>query len=373
MAVFGTNEPIEVGKLYGSIESGTARMYYQPPTTHPGDHLSQRAIGDAIDWFQKTLKGGNGLDPANQVWFWKETGTLLAFIGLIMFMVAIGGLLLGTRAFAWLDEPLPTARPNRGIGWWIGALLMVVIPILTYYKFNHLADAPWAPTALFPQNLTTGIMFWAVLNGLISLVLFLVWHFVWNRKAGSTAENYGVSGPRGIEWGRIGWSFVLAVLIAFLAYLMLALADFLFKVDFRYWIMALKLMSPLQFRIFLGYLIPFAFFFLVLATVLHGEMRLGDDVPLWKAILVNVGLLIVGFIILLVTQYIPLLSGGTLLSPAEPLLTIVAWQFLPLLAIAAIFSTYFFRRTGRIYVGAFLTAIFVTWYIVASQATHFAF
>ncbi len=47
-------------------------------TTHPGDHISREAIGYAIDWFQKTLKGGNGLPPANQTWPWKELGTFVA-------------------------------------------------------------------------------------------------------------------------------------------------------------------------------------------------------------------------------------------------------------------------------------------------------
>ena len=148
--------------------------------------------------------------------------------------------------------------------------------------------------------------------------------------------------------------------------------DFFFKVDFRFWMVGFKLMSPLQFRIFLSYLIPFTIFFLVLATALHGQMRLGDTVSLGRAMLVNVALLIAGFIILLLVQYIPLFSGGTM-PFGEPLLTIVAYQFVALMAIVALLSTYFFRRTGHIYVGAFLCAILVTWYIVAGQATHFAF
>jgi pimeloyl-ACP methyl ester carboxylesterase len=42
-ALFDTTEDVEIGKLYGSIEDGTARMLYQPRTTHPGDHLSTAA------------------------------------------------------------------------------------------------------------------------------------------------------------------------------------------------------------------------------------------------------------------------------------------------------------------------------------------
>jgi hypothetical protein len=67
---------------------------------------------------------------------------------------------------------------------------------------------------------------------------------------------------------------------------------------------------------------------------------------------------------------VPLLSGHVL-PLGEPLLTIVAWQFVPLLAIVAAVSTYFFRKTGRIYVGACFNTLFITFYIVAGQATQF--
>jgi hypothetical protein len=86
----------------------------------------------------------------------------------------------------------------------------------------------------------------------------------------------------------------------------------------------------------------------------------------------NVGLVVVGFIVLLLIQYVPLLSGGTM-PFGEPLLTIVAYQFIGLLTIAGVVMTYFFRKTGTVYTGALISAMFITWVIVAGQATHFPF
>jgi len=57
----------------------------------------------------------------------------------------------------------------------------------------------------------------------------------------------------------------------------------------------------------------------------------------------------------------------------EPLWAIVGIQYLFSMPIAAFILTYFFRKTGHIYPGVFLVAIFLTWQIVASQAIHFAF
>ena len=65
--VFGTKDTIETGKLYGSLEKGTARVLYQPETTHLGEHFSSIAVGHSISWFQKTLGQENTLVAGNQI------------------------------------------------------------------------------------------------------------------------------------------------------------------------------------------------------------------------------------------------------------------------------------------------------------------
>ncbi len=56
-----------------------------------------------------------------------------------------------------------------------------------------------------------------------------------------------------------------------------------------------------------------------------------------------------------------------------PLNTILATQFLPLMAFVAIVAAFTLRRTGTSLPGALLCALVVTWYIVAGQATQAAF
>jgi len=58
-ALFGSNGAIEPGKVYGDIGQGTARVLYTPAMTHPAEHISHQAIGYSLDWFAKTLQGGN--------------------------------------------------------------------------------------------------------------------------------------------------------------------------------------------------------------------------------------------------------------------------------------------------------------------------
>ena len=352
-AQFGTTSPVVPDKLYGSIADGTARYWYQPSVNHPGDTFSTAAIGDAVDWFQKTLTGGSNLQPSNQVWYWKEIGNLIALTGFLLFLFPLGSILLRTKYFNDVVETMPDPKPATGWGWWLGALLAIAIPIATYYPMMTSTYIKLGP--LTPQSITNVVMTWAIVNAVIFLVLFLLWHFFINKKAGGNFHTYGLTWEDGkLHWGKIGKSLILAIIITFCGYLLLAMSDFFFKTDFRIYVFAVKLMSLVQFRVFLGYLIPFFVYFFVAGMVQNSQMRLDKakgQVSMWKAMIVNILLIIIPYIILNLWEYIPLYSGKPL--PNDPLTTIVMYQFIPILGISAAISTFFFRKTGRIWVGAF--------------------
>jgi pimeloyl-ACP methyl ester carboxylesterase len=378
--LFGTQSDVVAYKLYGDISKGTARALYQPATTHPGDHLSTAAIGDAINWFQLTLQGGKPLPLTDQIWYWKEIGNLIALIGMTLLFFPAGALLLRCGFFKELEEAPAKPKSATGISWWIAAVIFVAVPALTWFPFTNLFNT-WkmAASPLFPENITTQVMIWALLVAVIAVVLFLVWHFAFNRKAKATASDYGLSWVTGFNWIKLGKSFLLAFLVVFAGYLTLVFSAWLFNVDFRFWVFAVKPMSNLQFQIFLGYLIPFILVYIAFALVLHGQLRPRSDkgeLSKGKEMAINWALMVVGFIILLLVQYIPLLTGHTLgymtSDVAEvPLWTIIAWQFLPLMTIVALLFTFFYRKTGHIYTGVFASAMVVVWIIVASQAIHF--
>src|SRR5260370_38559816 len=96
-------------------------------------------------------------------------------------------------------------------------------------------------------------MVWAIINGLITLALMSF--------APKRASRIGIIVP----------SILIAIATAIVGYAALWLADILFKIDFRFWIVALKLMSAKQFLIFLFYLVPVPAFFLIRAALLVPE------------------------------------------------------------------------------------------------------
>ena len=54
----------------------------------------------------------------------------------------------------------------------------------------------------------------------------------------------------------------------------------------------------------------------------------------------------------------------------DALRVIVAINFIPLLSIVAIISTFVFRRTNSYLPGALISALLVAWYAVVGQATQ---
>ena len=364
-ALFGTQGAVEPGKVYGDPANGTARVLYTPAMTHPAEHISHEAIGYSLDWFAKTLKGGTPRPVDDQIWFRKEIGTLIALIGFVALVIGTFDGLLEAQMFSRLrlpavaDGTMPPHQAASGRRWTTAFILSAFVPALTYYPAFALGGTFVTPSAVLPQGITNQILVWAIINLLITLALM--------RFAPKRASRAGL----------IGQSVVIALASVAVGYAALWLADLAFKIDFRFWIVALKLMSAKQFLIFLIYLIPFTAFFVVALHVLHRNFST-MSAPRGALYLTNILALTLGFIVLLVLQYGTMWLTGKLFNPLPdpgfvPLSTIVAIQFVPLLAIVAVIATFTWRRTGSSLPGALIAGLFVTWYIVAGTATQVPF
>jgi len=354
-ALFGQTGTVETGRVYGNIAAGTGRVLHSPPVTHPGDHISHAAIGHALDWFAQTLEGGTPRPTSDQIWFWKEIGTLLGLIGFVVLLCGSFGLLLQTRAFATLQgTPATFAHATRGRLWWLLAVLSAVIPVLSFYPFMRWGGQLLGVSALFPQSISSQVAFWGVLNGLLFTAL------------GYVIRTQKVAAPVAVAP-----ALLISLATVGIGYAAVLLADFFFQIDFRFWFVGVKPLNLMQFQIMLSYLLPFTLFFVLALRALHGGLSVAGDSAA-RQYAGNLFALMGGFLIFLLLQYGSLFGTGFLLTPAEPLNTIVMIQFVPLLSIVAILSTYTYRLTASWLPGAFLNGLFVSWYVVAGQATQFA-
>jgi len=359
--VVPAHERVHVGILrHGEAHAGRA-----PITNVALSHFSREAIGYSLDWFGKTLTGGTPLPSTDQIWLWKEIGTLVALVGLVVLLLGAFESLLGMAPFSVLravpsGPGVTTSAPSMQNGrWWIAFWLSALLPAITYYPAFALG-ATWLPASRFlPQSFTTQIALWALINTAITLALL------------------PLLPKRPIRKGVVGQSILIAVATVAVGYVAMWLADVLFKIDFRFWVVALKLPSATQWMIMLIYLIPFTLFFVVALHAQHRNFsRLGASAPgHYAAMILSLSL---GFTILIGGQYLALWLGGKLInpvpsSPVVPLSTIIGIQFIPVFATVAIISTFTWRRTGTSLPGALICGLLVTWYIVAGTATQAAF
>ncbi len=152
-ALFGTQGPVEPGKVYGDIAQGTARVLYTPAITHPAEHISREAIGYSLDWFAKTLQGGTPRPADDQIWFAKEIGTLLALIGFVVLLLGTFDGLLEAPVFSHLrlpeiaDGTMPKHAAASGRRWTVAFILHALIPALTYYPAFALGGTFVTPSA----------------------------------------------------------------------------------------------------------------------------------------------------------------------------------------------------------------------------------
>lgn len=350
-SVFGTKETIVPGKTYGSMAAGTARVLYQPATTHPGDHISTVAIGHATDWFARTLKGGTPRPSSNQIWYWKEIATGVSLIGFVLLVLGSFDLLVRTAPFAGLRGAPRGVSATRDRRWRRDFWLAVLVPTLLFYPCFIAVYLLLPATAFLPQTVTTQVAVWALVSAAAGWVL---------RRSGTDRSRAAAS-----PWVP---AIAIALITTAIAYLALFAVDRLFGTDLRFWIIAVKWPDARQWGIALIYVVPITAAFLVQQRGVLALIVPSD----WPGRMYGNAVLAMGGGIsaLMALIYAIFFATGTLITGFDPLTTVIALQFVAVLPVIAIVAVFAWRRTGSHRAGAVLTGMLVTLYVVAGTATQ---
>lgn len=348
--LFGVTGPVETGRLYGSIADGTARLLTNPPITHPWEHFSASGVGDAVDWFQRTLPAPAARPVADQVWLWKEVGTLVAFVGLVGLILATFDIVIRLPMLRVLNQPAVAAVERRDGRWWLMLAITAILPALTYFPLMKVGQV-FFPNPAFPQWVQNQLVVWALGTALLSLLV-------------------GIFLKRPAVFTNRWVPAILASLATMgMAYVSILVIDGLFKVDYRFWVLGLKPLDATRAMQLPGYLVLWTVFFLVAIRGLCANIAVKGEGTLAALSWAKVAMA-GGFLVMVAWQYATLFATGLLGTPKEPLNTVIAIQFVPLLGVIGLIGAWTWRRTNSYVPGALICALFISWYVTSGTANH---
>lgn len=372
LADYGVTDSFEFWKWYGDPANGTGRIYYEGWTGHVIGLASPSFVKAACDFFTTTFGMENN---TSIIYLWKEIGTAIAFIALVVAMICLIMLLLDLEFFkkdlTTQERTVAEASSKKWVSI-LGLLLPAIFGVLT---------APWAvPTGQRIMNAwissnqihgtniqnANGLVFWLSALQLFGLVLWAVMNFVILKTDKKVlTEQITLPGTRMIPM------LLKSVLISFVTlmsvYFLVTFGEQLFSMSPRLWKVQINSLTVLRMEKFLTYfplyLIPF-----LIANYLHSTSYYIKNKPVLSTVmfwLAN-GLPPMLFLVraygqIALLHSTPITSLG--MSRANGSLVDAAIMMIPV----GILASTLYRKTKNFYLPAVFNAMFFTWMAVATD------
>ncbi|UCC27087.1 MAG: hypothetical protein JSU98_08250 [Gemmatimonadales bacterium] len=368
-------EEVELGREYGSIEDRTYRIVHNERILHPFQPYMVEATANQIAYFQRVFDHPSELSPRDQVWHWKELMGLIALVASLVALVPMGQLLLRVRVFQPLVHPVPAPLPapsgnGKALFWGLftlGALVacFTYIPMAELSQRLFVAASTRQLTWFFPQRMNNAVMLWAILNGTFGFVLFYLAYRFHGRTRGVSPEMWGAR----IGWDELVRTLGLAGILFAFYYGLLALVYWFFHVDYRFLFMGVRPFQP-ELLVLLAMYVPFFFvFFLSNSLRVAGAMRFegeSEGRSMFVAALGNS----VGLLLIVVVQYATFAATGTVYWTDGWLYVNLLFGVVPMMFVLPYFHRYFFRMTGRIYLGPVVMCLVLIMILITNTVIY---
>lgn len=395
LLMIGYNEGLAPGvyglvdHTYGSFASGTAHRYALCPCTHPGATWNSKAVTEAVAWMLQALSGlseSNAWAAATttQLYMVQEYAQLGLVIVSILSLIPLASMLLKVPYFEMVAGSLPTKTPVTGIKWWEYASLNTLIGGVTFIFIPMIGLLGGAVVGMFAPIFllatANGSVLWLLTNFILAWLFYRNW-FNKEKQNGLTRADVGrVESIRNLQDREIVIrSFVLGTVLFVYLYSLVTLSVSYLGVEFRYMWPTFKMFTPLRFGQFLLYLIPVLPFFLLNGgTLLFGMLRQKETK--WPIItqfwwwIKGLFAMEAGLLLVFIIQYVPMYTLGTgpglgsVFGMFFGLYGVFLMQILPWFAGMFFLATYFYRKTGRVYLGTFVMVLLTVWWMAVSSA-----
>ena len=368
-------EEVELGHYYGNKADRTLRVVHNERVLHPFQPYITEATANQIEYFERVFDLESDLASDDQVWYWKELLGLISLVAALVSVIPMGRLLLEIPYFKPLVHPLPPALPKpRGKGkivFWGVFVLGALIACFTYIPMAELSQKLFVAassrqqTWFFPQRMNNAVMLWAVLNGSIGFILFWLTYRYFGRKNGVTPSSWGA----GTSVNELWRTFVLALTLFLFYFLFLFMVYYFMHVDYRFLFMGVRSFQP-PLLLLLAMYVPFFFIFLLSNSLrINGGMRFEGQAE-WKSMLVGGFANSLGLILIVIVQYLTFALTGTVYWTDGWLYVNLLFAVVPMMFVLPYFNRYFFRMTGRIYLGPMTTGLIFIMILISNTVIY---
>lgn len=368
---------IQPGKYYGDWTNRTGRVYFVADNTiHQTPDVSGAVIGDMIEALQTATVAPVPRDSSDQIWGWAQLFAALCCVTAMVFVIQIGRVVADLPFFATMKSAIHENHGARGAEFWFDLAMSTILPAILFIPltavFMKYIDSP-ALQQVFKATNLSAILFWLLCSNLINLAITFI-KYLKKRANGYRfrPEDYVLAAPgEKIRWGRVGKAFLAAVAVvaAFLCWL--AFIEDLTGISYHFWIIANVERVSLG-RLFSA--IPYMFVIFCVLMMAGVGMNTGRRLPdtgnervdMARNMALNVAVAAFPVLILLVLQYGSCwLSGnGSTIFPygfttGQTSMGALnyAWGFPFLMGSMAAINTFFYRKTGTVWMGALIGAM----------------
>jgi hypothetical protein len=353
---------VEIGNYYGEVAKRNLRVMFNEKTIHPFQPYMIEATANQLAFFDRVFNLSSPLGYSDQIWYWKDIlGMILIIAGMIS-IVPTGRLLLNTPSFKNLVKEIPPALPNPGktgrLIFWAMFVLAALIACFSYIPMAELSQEIFVKastrqqTWFFPERMNNAVLMWAIFNGTVGFILFYLSHRFSRKNNEADKKMWGVQ----ISRKEFLQTLFLALIIFSVYYLTLSGIYYVFHIDYRFLFMGVRVFSPESLVLLLMYAPLFFVFFLSNSLRVNGAMRFEGQSG-WKDILI-IGLgNSLGLLLIVIVQYVTFALTGTVLWTEGWLYVNLLFAVVPMMFVLPIFNRYFFKMTGRIYLGPMVTCL----------------
>ncbi|MBP1555575.1 MAG: hypothetical protein J6U30_05805 [Oscillospiraceae bacterium] len=380
----GISETGEWNRTYGSFSDGTARRMELLMTNHRLTTHNSKGIEVAMDWFESALGTGSHLAGTAQIYMVKELLVLAALLFTVFSVIPAADLLLG-GCFSGVIQPLPSAESMiTGKKWKTGVLAGILITGITYPFMTQLGHGLLpVPEKIFRMTIGNGFLSWYGLLIIVFVIMTAV-RLRKQKKAGDTGRWHDLgmaeaSQPDRFSWRLLGRSLLLSAVLFLIVYAVTWICETLFGLDLRFIWPFFRSFNLTRLGQFFVYLPVYVLFFTVstgrsLALMRTEATYTGGEkgfVGTWlKTALQMTG----GALLITLIEYVPffagigpgadVLFGSTFGGPFMSLLIV----FVPQVIVFSLLCTWFYRKTGNVFTGAFVSAFMACWIVTGGSS-----